>query len=147
MTRAQRIRTTSRSRPCRVTDHIQGDIALGENEERDDAFDNDVNEEDDRLQQERPSRSTARRGGGERSRPSGRYRRSPRVCVFCADQSKRIDYKDVNTLHRFVSERGKIMPRRQTGTCSKHQRVLARAVKRARHLALLPFTTERTRES
>jgi small subunit ribosomal protein S18 len=120
---------------------------LDENEERDDSFDNDVDvEEDGQSQQGRPSRG-GRRGGGERSRPAGRYRRSPRVCVFCADQAKRIDYKDVNTLHRFVSERGKIMPRRQTGTCSKHQRALARAVKRARHLALLPFTTEHVRES
>jgi small subunit ribosomal protein S18 len=120
---------------------------LDENEERDDSFDNDVDVEDGRFQQERPSRGTARRGGGERSGPAGRYRRSPRVCMFCTDRAKHIDYKDANMLHRFMTERGKIMPRRQTGTCSKHQRALARAVKRARHLALLPFTTEHVRES
>jgi small subunit ribosomal protein S18 len=56
-----------------------------------------------------------------------------------------IDYKDVDTLRRFITERGKIRPRRQTGLTSKHQRILARQIKRARHLALLPFTDEHTR--
>jgi small subunit ribosomal protein S18 len=85
-----------------------------------------------------------RQGGGER-RPGGRrgYRR-PRVCTFCVDRDTRIDYKNYEMLRRFITERGKIRPRRQTGTCAKHQRQLAQAIKRARHLALLPFTTDYT---
>ena len=63
-----------------------------------------------------------------------------KVCVFCADKSKVIDYKDVNTLKRFVTEKGKIVSRRQTGTCSKHQREIANAIKRARYMALIPYT-------
>ena len=60
-----------------------------------------------------------------------------KVCVFCADKSKVIDYKDVNTLKRYVTEKGKIVPRRQTGTCSMHQRELTTAIKRARTMAIL----------
>ena len=60
------------------------------------------------------------------------------------DKVTYIDYKNVDMLRRYVTDRGKIRPRRQTGTCSKHQRGLATAIKRARHLALLPFTTELT---
>ena len=68
-------------------------------------------------------------------------RRAPRrkVCPFCVDKSKVIDYKDVATLKRFVTEKGKIVSRRQTGVCSKHQRELAVAIKRARNVALLPY--------
>ncbi|NPA15745.1 MAG: 30S ribosomal protein S18 [Deferribacteres bacterium] len=62
-----------------------------------------------------------------------------RVCRFCAEGIEEIDYKDVNRLKNYISERGKILPRRMTGTCAKHQRQLARAIKRARILALLPF--------
>lgn len=71
-------------------------------------------------------------------------RRAPRrkVCPFCVDKSKVIDYKDVATLKRFVTEKGKIVSRRQTGVCSKHQRELAVAIKRARNMALLPFKGE-----
>lgn len=71
-------------------------------------------------------------------------RRLPKrkVCAFCADKSKVIDYKDVATLKRFVTEKGKIVPRRQTGVCAMHQRELARAIKRARNMALLPFKGE-----
>lgn len=75
--------------------------------------------------------------------PSGRrFYAAPRVCLFCTDHNAVIDYKQVDLLRRFVSEDGKIRPRRQTGTCAKHQRMLAVAIKRARHLALLPFTGE-----
>lgn len=74
-----------------------------------------------------------------------RYYTRPRVCQFCTDRSTVIDYKQVDLLRRFVTEDGKIRPRRQTGTCAKHQRALARAIKRARHLALLPFTSETLR--
>lgn len=62
-----------------------------------------------------------------------------RVCAFCVDKGARLDYKQPEALWRYLNERGKIRPRRQTGTCAKHQRQLARTVKRARHLALLPF--------
>lgn len=63
-------------------------------------------------------------------------------CQFCADKSIIIDYKQVEGLRRYITDNGKIRPRRQTGTCAKHQRELARAIKRARHIALLPFTGE-----
>ena len=65
-----------------------------------------------------------------------------KVCMFCENKSKVIDYKDVATLKRFVTEKGKIVPRRQTGTCSMHQRAITTAVKRARNVALLPYRAE-----
>ena len=70
-------------------------------------------------------------------------RRRKKVCVFCADKTNAgIDYKDVNKLKRYVSERGKILPRRITGNCAKHQRALTVAVKRARHVALMPYSLD-----
>ncbi len=69
-------------------------------------------------------------------------RRRKKVCAFCQDKSASIDYKDINKLRRFISERGKILPRRITGTCAKHQRALTVAIKRSRHIALLPYTVE-----
>jgi small subunit ribosomal protein S18 len=74
-----------------------------------------------------------------------RFFAHPRVCQFCTEKSTLIDYKQAELMRRFVSEDGKIRPRRQTGTCAKHQRELTRAIKRARHLALLPFTSEVSR--
>lgn len=68
-----------------------------------------------------------------------RYYARPKICQFCADKHLAIDYKQMDTLRRFIDEEGKIRPRRQTGTCAKHQRQLATAIKRARHIALLPF--------
>ena len=68
--------------------------------------------------------------------------RRKNVCQFCADKVESIDYKDAAKLRRFVSERGKIMPRRMTGTCAKHQRELATAIKRARVMALLPYSAD-----
>ncbi|MBR2100636.1 MAG: 30S ribosomal protein S18 [Eubacterium sp.] len=65
-----------------------------------------------------------------------------KVCQFCVDKVEVIDYKDVAKLRKFVSERSKILPRRVTGTCAKHQRELTTAIKRARHLALLPYTSD-----
>ncbi len=65
-----------------------------------------------------------------------------KVCVFCVEKAQEIDYKDVTKLKRFVSERAKILPRRVTGTCAKHQRELTTAIKRARHLALLPYSAD-----
>jgi small subunit ribosomal protein S18 len=80
----------------------------------------------------------------ENEQPYGRrYIARPKICQFCADKNLTIDYKASDMLRRFVTEEGKIRPRRQTGTCSRHQRELASAVKRARHLALLPFAAER----
>ena len=69
-----------------------------------------------------------------------RYYARPKICQFCADKHLSLDYKQVDILRRFVTEEGKIRSRRQTGTCARHQRALARAVKRARHIALLPYT-------
>lgn len=71
-----------------------------------------------------------------------RYISRPKICQFCADKNITIDYKQVDILRRFVTEEGKIRPRRQTGTCARHQRELAGAIKRARHLALLPYVAE-----
>jgi small subunit ribosomal protein S18 len=84
-----------------------------------------------------------RRGGpgGNRRRFGGRRK----VCAFCADKIRTVDYKDIKRLQRFVSERGKILPRRRTGTCARHQRTLTTAIKRARHMALLHFVAAHTR--
>ncbi len=68
-----------------------------------------------------------------------RYVPSRKVCSFCAGKIETIDYKDIEKLRGFISDRAKISPRRRTGTCAKHQRILATAIKRARHLALLPY--------
>lgn len=71
-----------------------------------------------------------------------RMRRKKKVCSFCIEKADSIDYKDVNKLRKYVTERGKILPRRISGNCAKHQRMTTEAVKRARNIALLPFTTE-----
>ncbi len=71
-----------------------------------------------------------------------RFRPRKKVCAFCQDKSQKMDYKDINKLKKFISERGKILPRRITGTCSKHQRELTMAIKRARQVALLPYSAE-----
>ena len=71
----------------------------------------------------------------------GGSRRRKKVCVFCGENNA-IDYKDTAKLRKYVSERGKILPRRVTGTCAKHQRAITVAVKRARHIALMPYTVE-----
>jgi small subunit ribosomal protein S18 len=89
------------------------------------------------------------RGGGDdddrpRRRMGGRRRR---VCIMCADHIKYVDYKNVSFLRRFVSDRARIDTRRRTSACAKHQRALARAIKRARHLALLPYTPDHIRVS
>ncbi len=76
-----------------------------------------------------------------------RYIARPKICQFCADKNIVIDYKQADLLRRFVSDDGKIRPRRQTGTCARHQRELARAIKRARHIALLPFSSQHWSDS
>ena len=74
-------------------------------------------------------------------RPRGERRRR-KVCQFCADKVEHIDYKDTAKLRKYVSDRGKILPRRMTGTCAMHQRQLTEAIKRARQVALLPYVTD-----
>ena len=81
---------------------------------------------------ERPERDNRR--GGRKGRK--------KVCAFCVDKVDVIDYKDISRLRRFVSERAKILPRRVTGTCARHQRELTVAIKRARYLALIPYTSD-----
>jgi small subunit ribosomal protein S18 len=87
---------------------------------------------------------------GQRGRPRGRggkprYVPRRKVCAFCVDKVEFIDYKEASRLRRFLSDRGKIEPRRKTGTCARHQRKLTDALKRARFLALLPYTAEHIR--
>ena len=81
---------------------------------------------------DKPEGAKVRRGG---------VRRRKKVCVFCGKDNV-IDYKDTNKLKRYVSERGKILPRRITGNCAKHQRALTVAIKRARHVALMPYVQD-----
>jgi small subunit ribosomal protein S18 len=87
---------------------------------------------------DRPERGRPRRAGGG---GGGRYAPRRKICAFCADNIQEVDYKDLARLRRHLSERGKIEPRRKLGTCARHQRSLTVAIKRARHLALLPYTT------
>ncbi|MBF0622785.1 MAG: 30S ribosomal protein S18 [Magnetococcales bacterium] len=84
--------------------------------------------------------------GGARRRPMGGppgfrrpFFRRRKVCPFCADKSLKIEYKDPKMMGRFITERGKMVPSRITGVCAQHQRGLAKAIKQARHIALLPF--------
>ena len=92
-------------------------------------------------------RSGGRPGGGPGGRPSGgpggrgKFFRRKKVCKFCTEKIDAIPYRDVRLLQGFVAERGKIVPRRLTGVCTKHQRRLTRAIKQARNIALLPFAT------
>jgi small subunit ribosomal protein S18 len=83
----------------------------------------------------------------ERGRGKGRYIPRRKVCPFCASRVETIDYKDVNLLRRYISDRGRIEPRRRTGVCARHQRTVSIALKRARHIALLPYTSEHIRHS
>ncbi len=75
-------------------------------------------------------------------RPKKVFYRRRKVCKFCADKLDYVDFKDVKLLQQFIPERSKILPRRISGTCARHQRLLQTAIKRARHLALIPFTTD-----
>ena len=79
------------------------------------------------------------RSGGPGGRPRGRFVRRRKVCAFCVEKVTHIDYKEIDKIRRFVSERAKIEPRRRTGVCSKHQRALRTAIQRARQIALVPF--------
>ena len=83
--------------------------------------------------------------GGDRPRYGGPRRPRRKVCAFCVDKVQKIDFKEVGRIRRYISDRGKIDPRRKSGTCAKHQRMLTAALKRARHMALLPYTAEHVR--
>ncbi len=91
------------------------------------------------MTRQRPTKAGATRWN------RSRYAPTRKVCAFCAGKIETIDYKKPETLRRYISDRGKIEPRRRTGTCAKHQRVLAGAIKRARHLALLPYVAAHMR--
>lgn len=78
-----------------------------------------------------------------RRREDKTFFRKKKYCRFCVDKVEKIDYKDADRLHRYVTERGKILPSRISGTCARHQRLLRSAIKRAREIALLPFTRAR----
>jgi len=83
-----------------------------------------------------------RRGGpGGGRRPQRRFRRG-KVCAFCVGKVQYVDYKDLDRLRRYLTDRGKILPRRITGNCARHQRMLCRAIKRARSTALIPYTVK-----
>lgn len=85
---------------------------------------------------------TTPRARGKSGPPKKRYVPRRKLCAFCVDKVETIDYKEADKLRRYLSDRGKIEPRRRTGTCARHQRALSAALKRARHIALLPYTTE-----
>lgn len=78
----------------------------------------------------------------DKEQKSFRPKRKKKVCAFCAEKVTQIDYKDAAKLRKFVSERSKILPRRVTGTCAKHQRELTTAIKRARQIAILPYISD-----
>ena len=91
---------------------------------------------------------TAPTRDGKPRRPArGKYIPKRKVCFFCRDKVQVIDYKDPAKLRPYISDRGKISPRRKSGACAKHQRALATAIKRARHLALLPFVAAHMRKT
>ncbi|MDY6399889.1 MAG: 30S ribosomal protein S18 [Synergistales bacterium] len=91
----------------------------------------------------RESRSGAPIRGGAAGGLRGRgSRRRPKFCYYCVEKQEHVDYKDVEKLRKYISERGKIIPRRVTGNCAKHQRLLTEAIKRARYMALLPYSLD-----
>jgi small subunit ribosomal protein S18 len=90
-------------------------------------------------------RARSRRSSTSASGSRRKFIARRKVCSFCADKIRIADYKDIKRLQRYISDRGKILPRRRTGTCARHQRGLTVAIKRARHLALLPFAAAHTR--
>src|SRR5919202_5278722 len=99
-------------------------------------------EERDRSYDREDFDDGGRRGPGGRGQGGGRRMHRRKVCRFCADKVDMIDYKDVKLLQGYIPERGKILPRRISGVCTAHQRMLAEAIKRARNIALLPYTAD-----
>ena len=94
----------------------------------------------ERENTEREGKSAAPRSGSIPRRPASRRR--PKFCYYCVEKQEHVDYKDVEKLRKYISERGKIIPRRVTGNCAKHQRLLTEAIKRARYMALLPYSLD-----
>src|SRR5512134_1035089 len=100
----------------------------------------------DMMEGRESSRGGGRQGSGPKGARSGGRRRflfrRRKYCKFCEEKARWIDYKDVRTLQNYIPERAKVLPRRISGTCAKHQRQLMQAIKRARNIALLPFTSD-----
>lgn len=92
----------------------------------------------DAKKRDRDNREMNDKKGGKQFKRRTRRK----VCQFCVDKVEHIDYKDIGKLRKFLSEKGKILPRRISGNCAKHQRQMTTAIKRARHIALLPYTTD-----
>ena len=93
--------------------------------------------------EDRPERADrGDRAQGSRPAPRGGNRKRRKVCYFCAEKIAEIDFKDTTLLRKYISERAKILPRRVSGTCAKHQRQLTTAIKRARHMSLLPYISD-----
>ncbi len=88
------------------------------------------------------ARAPRDRDGGDRPERRNPRKSRRKVCSFCVDRVEHIDYKDTVRLNKYISDRAKILPRRMTGTCAKHQRELTTAIKRARHVALLPYSAD-----
>ena len=92
-----------------------------------------------------PKPSNKNAGGKKRPGRGKRYVPKRRVCLFCADTTQTIDYKNISQLSRYITDRGRMQARRRTGCCPKHQRRLSMAIKRARYIALMPYTAEHIR--
>jgi small subunit ribosomal protein S18 len=124
---------------------------VAEDFENEDEIEEEVEVDDSDLGGEESGSGPTRSGAdfserrGSRGGPRGRFGRRPRVCQFCSDKTKTINYRQTDVLRRFVTDQGKIRGRRETGTCARHQRMVARAIKRARHMALLSYTGESRR--
>jgi small subunit ribosomal protein S18 len=129
---------------------MMAEVTRAEDQEEEASEDNKQGEDTKKREERRtayaPRPRQERRPSGGQYQRRGRRRFRPRrkVCSFCVDKVKEIDYKDSDALRRYLDGHGKIIPRRKTGTCAKHQRRLTLAIKRARHLALLPFAARRT---
>ena len=105
---------------------------------------NDMNERENNSGREMRDSRDSRQGGFNRNNSLRRApsRRRPKFCYYCVEKHEKVDYKDVEKLRKYISERGKIIPRRVTGNCAKHQRLLTEAIKRARYMALLPYSLD-----
>ena len=103
-----------------------------------------MNERENNTSREARNAAPTRNGTGAGTLRSGRgnSRRRPKFCYYCVEKQEKVDYKDVDKLKKYISERGKIIPRRVTGNCAKHQRLLTEAIKRARYMALLPYSLD-----
>lgn len=97
-----------------------------------------MNERENTERAAAPARNGTQGSGLRR----GASRRRPKFCYYCVEKKESVDYKDVEKLRKYISERGKIIPRRVTGNCAKHQRLITEAIKRARYMALLPYSLD-----